>query len=146
MWTHTCGHTQWHKTLAKFDLTVGYAPGQLTTEEDWLSQWAYAASKRLPDICNQGEGAGKASAKRIILLEERLERGDAHCFIVMANRAEGTPQERAAAFSKQEASVAQEGQVAREAWLLNTKEAPLKSCLAKDWEEDYAKSGYWTTI
>ena len=36
--------------------------------------------------------------------------------------------------------MARKGQVAREAWLLNTKAAPLRSCLAESWEEDYAKS------
>ena len=38
-----------------------------------------------------------------------------------------------------------ERQVAQEAWLLNTKAAPLRSCLVEDWEEDYAKSEYWAT-
>ena len=41
--------------------------------------------------------------------------------------------------------MASKRQVARKAWLLSTKPAPLKSCLAEDWEENYTKSDYWAT-
>ena len=41
--------------------------------------------------------------------------------------------------------MARDRRLAREAWLLNKKAAPLKSCLAEDWEEDYAKSKYLAT-
>ena len=41
--------------------------------------------------------------------------------------------------------MAREKQVAREAWIFNTKAAPPKSCLAEDSEEDYTKSEYWAT-
>ena len=64
--------------------------------------------------------AEMAEAKPIIELEERLERGDTHCFVAIAQRAESMPEEQRGA------SVAGERQVAREAWLLNTKPAPLK--------------------
>ena len=91
-----------------------------------------------------GDEAETAEAKRIIELEERLERGDAHCFVVMAHRAKGAPEERTVALTTREASLARKRQVAREK-LLNTNAATLKSCLAEDLEEDYAKSKYWAT-
>ena len=55
-----------------------------------------------------GDEADTAEAKRIIELEERLERGDAHCFLVVAHRAEDSPEERTVALINQEASVARE--------------------------------------
>ena len=56
-----------------------------------------------------------AEAKRIIEFEEHLERGDAHSFVVMAQQAQGTPEERTVALAKRGASVAHMRQVAREA-------------------------------
>ena len=47
------------------------------------------ASKGLADISMHGVEAETAEAKRIIEVEERLERGDAHCFVVMAKPTEG---------------------------------------------------------
>ena len=93
-----------------------------------------------------GDEAEIAEAKRIIELEERLERGNAHCFVVMDQPAEGTPEEPTVSVAKRKASVARDRPVAREAWLLDTKTAPLTSCLAEDWEEDYAKSEYWAAL
>ena len=136
---------RWHETLAKFDLTVVYLPGRLNKVADSLSVWAYPASKGLADISMHAAEAETAKAKRIIELEERLERGDAHCFAVMAHRAERAPEERTVALTKRETSLKRERQVAREALLLNTKAAPLKLCLLEDWEEDYAKSEYWAS-
>ena len=110
-----------HETLAKFDLTVVYVPGRLNTVADCLSRWAYPASKVLADISMHGDEAKTAEAKRIMELDERLERGNTHCFVVMAQPAEGTKSERAAALPRRESSVAYERQAAREAWLRNTK-------------------------
>ena len=58
----------------------------------------------------------------------------------MAHTAERATEEQKVALTKRETSVTRERQVAREAWLLNTKAAPLKSSLGEDWERDYAKS------
>ena len=74
-----------------------------------------------------------------------MEHGDAHCIVVMAQKAEGTPSEWTVALSKKEASVAHQRQTAREAWLCNTKGAPLTPCLAEVWDKDYAKSEYLAT-
>ena len=136
---------RWHKLLAKFDLMVVYVPGHLNTVADCLGLWVYPASKGLADISMHGDEAETAEAKRIIKLEEHLERGDAHCFVVMVHRADGAPKERTSALAQRETSVAHKRQVAQEAWLLNTKAPPLKPCLAEDWEEDCAKSEYWAT-
>ena len=131
--------------MAKFDLTVVYVPGWLNTVADCLSRWAHPASNGLADISMHGEEDERAEARRIIKLEERLEHGDAHCFVVMAHRAKRAPEEPIVALTRRETSVARERQVAREAGVLNTKAAPLKSRLAEDRGEDYAKSEYWAT-
>ena len=123
---------RWHQTLAKFDLAVVYVPGRLNAVAICVGRWAYPASKSLADISMHGDKAKTAEAKCIIELEERLERGDTHSFLVMAHRAEDSPEERTVALIKREASMARQRQVAPEAWLLNPKGAPLKSCLAED--------------
>ena len=82
-----------HETPAKFDLTVVYEPGRLNTVADCLSWWAYPASKGLADIPMHQDEAETAEAKRIIELEQRLELGDAHCFVVMAHRVGSAPEE-----------------------------------------------------
>ena len=92
--------------LAKFDLTVGYVRGQLNTVADCLSRLAYPASKGLVNISMHVDEAETAEAKRIVQLEERSERGDARCFVVMAHRAEGTQEKRTVALTKREFSVA----------------------------------------
>ena len=75
--------------------------------------------------------AETAEAKRIIALEERLERGDAHCFVVIAHRAADSPEERTVARINGEASLAAKRQPPREAWLLNTRAAPQKCAWQK---------------
>ena len=136
---------RWHERPATLKLTVVYVPGRLNTLTDCLSQWAYPACKGLLDISMHWDEIVTAETKRIIKHEERLEHGDTHCFVVMARRAESAPKERTVALTTRDSSVARERQVAPEAWLLNTKAAPVKASLAEDWEGDYTKSEYWAT-
>ena len=42
----------WHQIFPKYDLSVGYIPGDDKTIADILSRWAYAASQALRDISN----------------------------------------------------------------------------------------------
>ena len=89
---------RWHERLARFDLTVVYEQGQLNTVADCLSRWTDPACKGLADIWVHGDEAETAEAKRIIELQERLERADAHCLVVMAHTGERTQEERTVFF------------------------------------------------
>ena len=86
---------RWHETLTKLDLTVVYVLRRCITVADCLARWGYPASKGLADIFLHADEADTARAKRIIVLKERLESGDAHCFMVIATPTEGTPSEQA---------------------------------------------------
>ena len=59
----------WHKTLAKFDLSVVYVPGKDNTVADCLSRWAHPARKAWMDISMHGDSEETAEAKRIIEAE-----------------------------------------------------------------------------
>ena len=136
---------RWQETLAKLNPKLLYVPRQRNTVADCLRWWAYLASKCLAAISMHGNEAETAEAHRILEMEECLEHGDAHCFVVMGQKAEGTPGQRTVALAKQEASMARDRQAATEAWLLNTEAAPLTFGLAEDWDEEYTKSEYWAT-
>ena len=81
---------RWHEMLAKIDLMVVYVLGRLNTVADCLRPWAYPASKGLARISMNGDETHQAKAKRIIELVERLERGDAPSFVVMAQPTRST--------------------------------------------------------
>ena len=92
-----------------------------------------------------GDESETAEAKRIIELEERLECGDAHCFIIMAQPGDGTKTKRAAAPARREALVARKRQATTEGWLDDAKATSLALCLAEDCDKDYANPDFLAT-
>ena len=77
---------RWHKTFAKFDLSVVYVPGKDNGVADCLSRWAYPAGKASMDISSHGDAQETEEAKRIIEMEKAMEQEGVKCFVVMANR------------------------------------------------------------
>ena len=100
---------------------------------DYLSRLAYRAPKVLAHMSMHAGEAQTVEAKRIIELEEGLERGGAHCFFIMAQQSEDAQTEPSVSFARQKASVVRERQAAIEASLRKTKATPLTSCIAEDW-------------
>ena len=125
---------RWHKTLAKFDLSVVYVPGKDNTVAHCLSRWAYPAGKPWMDISMHGDAEETAEAKRIIEAERFLEEGEAKCFVVMGSRAE-LAQVRDAKVQALEAQMKEEDMVrAIEG---------VQSVLMEDWSDDDANSDHW---
>ena len=132
---------RWHETLAKFDLSVVYVPGQDKTVSDWISRWAYPAGTAWMDISMHGDAEKTAEAKRIIEAERLLEEGQAKCFVVMGSRAEPA--------KVRDAKVqALEAQVMEEAMVRGIEGVQL--VLMEDWSDDYANSDhqlkYWNSL
>ena len=120
---------RWHETLAKFDLTVVYAPGKDNTVADCLSRWAYPASKGMTDVSAHGDEAETAEAKRIIEMEPLMREEGVKCFVVMAADAPlGRRMGRAVRV------LAPEGAE-------SDKHLFTESCLQDNWIDNYAKSG-----
>ena len=91
---------------------------------DYLSQWAYPATKVLADMSMHAGEAQTVQVKRIIELEEGLQRCDARCFFIMAQQSEVPESERSVSSAQQKALVARKRQAATEALLRNTKATP----------------------
>ena len=119
---------RWHETLAKYDLTVVYVPGNDNTVADCLSRWAFPASKGMTDDAARGDEAETAEAKIINNLERMMEEKGVKYFVVMAGEA---PLGR---------------KVSRAVRVLAPEGAEFHkhlfpgSCLQDDWTDDYAKS------
>ena len=124
----------WHKTPAKFDLSVVYVPGKDNTVADCLSRWAYPAGKAWMDNFMHGDAKETAEAKRIIEAERLLEEGEAKCFVVMGSRPE-LAQVRDAKVQAVEAEM-NEGDMVRAI-------EGVQSVLMEDWSDDYANSDHW---
>ena len=118
----------WHKTLAKFDLTLVYVPGKDNTVADCLSRWGYPASKGMTDVSANGDEAGSAEAKKIIQLEPMMEEEGVNCFVLMAT--EAPPGGRV---SRAVRVLASEGAE-------SGKHIFPESCPKGDWTDDHDKS------
>ena len=119
---------RWHQTLAKFDLTVVYVPGRDNTVADFLSRWAYPASKGMTDVSAHGDEAETARAKKIIYMERMMEEDGVKCFVIMAADALSRRRVRRAVIV-----LAPEGAE-------SNKHLFPESCLQDYWTDDYAKS------
>ena len=75
---------RWHKTLAKFSLTVVYVPETYNYEADCLSRCAYRANKCMTDVSVHGDKAETAEAKRVMDMERMMEEDGVKCFLFMA--------------------------------------------------------------
>ena len=84
------GRARWHQTLAKFDWSVVYVPGNDIIVANCLSCWAYPGMKAGMENSMHGEAEETAEAKRIIEAERVLQEGEAKCFVVMGSTVELT--------------------------------------------------------
>ena len=134
---------RWHETLAKFDLTVVYMPGGLDTVADCVRPWAYPASKGLAHISMHGD-EGEQPRPRASSASW-MSAWNVGTLITSASSASQKKAPRASGLlpiPAKKASLARGRQATTEACFHNTKKTPPTSCLAEDWEEDYAKSEF----
>ena len=118
---------RWHENLAKFDLTMVYAPGKDNTVADCLSKWAYPASKGMADVSAHGDVAETTQAKKIIDMQRMMEEDGFKCFLVMAADA---------LFGRR---VSRPVRVLAREGAESDKHLFPESCLQDDWTDDYSK-------
>ena len=124
----------WHKTLAKFDLSVVHVPGKDNTLADSLSRWAYPAGKAWMDISMHGDAGETAEDKHIMEAERLLEESEAKCFVVMGSCAK-------LAHVRDAKVQAVEAQMMEEAMVQAIE--GLHTVLMEDWANDYPHLHHW---
>ena len=75
--------SRWHQFFSRFDLSVGYVPGENNTVADVLSRFAYPASEAYRDISKHGSVQDEDEMEGLILRERMEERG---CMFICARK------------------------------------------------------------
>ena len=73
---------RWHEFFSRFNLSVGYTPGETNTIADILSRWAYPASQALKEVSKHGSFHDTEQAIEIIRQEREEERSCMKIFVL----------------------------------------------------------------